>query len=405
MIPKLRFQEFRGNYSHSTFKDYVVINQGLQIAISDRLNSPIDGAYFYITNEFLRSNSLKSYWVNNPPKSSICSFEDILMTRTGNTGIVVTDVQGVFHNNFFKIKYPNDLFNKVWLVEYLRRDAIQKQILRYAGTSTIPDLNHKDFYRLPLLHPSIEEQTKIANLQSILNSKINLLTKKKEALETYKKGLMQKIFSQELRFKRKDGTDYPEWEYVQLGEIGAFSTSSVDKKTIPNEPIVHLINYVDVYHHRDINNNTVSKMMTVSAKPTQLRSSDLKKGDILFTPSSETPDDIGHSVVIEEDIINGVYSYHLMRFRPRIEIDIPYSHFFCNHENVLKQIIRFATGSTRFTVSVGNFEKVVVPLPSIQEQKRIAAILKSVEGLIEELEKQFNSTLLLKKGLLQQMFV
>ena len=94
-----------------------------------------------------------------------------------------------------------------------------------------------------------------------------------------------------------------------------------------------------------------------------------------------------------------------MRFRPRIEIDIPYSHYFCNHEDVLKQIIRFATGSTRFTVSVGNFEKVIVPLPSIQEQRKIAAVLKSVESLIEELEKRFNSTLLLKKGLLQQMFV
>ena len=109
------------------------------------------------------------------------------MTRTGNTGIVVTDVQGVFHNNFFKIKYPSDLFNKVWLKEYLRRYAIQKQILRYAGTSTIPDLNHKDFYRLPLIHPSIEEQKKIATLLSILNSKINLLTKKKKPLKPTRK--------------------------------------------------------------------------------------------------------------------------------------------------------------------------------------------------------------------------
>ena len=87
-----------------------------------------------------------------------CTKDDILMTRTGNTGMVVTNVEGVFHNNFFLIDFDRERFEKDFLVEYLNLDLIQADITRRAGTSTIPDLNHGEFYKIKVFEPPIDLQ-------------------------------------------------------------------------------------------------------------------------------------------------------------------------------------------------------------------------------------------------------
>lgn len=161
---------------------------------------------------------------------------------------------------------------------------------------------------------------------------------------------------------------------------------------------------MNVYRHENINNSTIKSFQTVSAKENQIESCNLKKGDILFTPSSETPDDIGHSVVIFEDLENAVFSYHLMRFRPNIRIDILYSHYFCNIPSVLSQLTKLATGSTRFTISVKSFSSIQIQLPCLNEQSKIANFLsnidKKINKVITEIEKMENW----KIGLLQKMF-
>jgi type I restriction enzyme S subunit len=162
---------------------------------------------------------------------------------------------------------------------------------------------------------------------------------------------------------------------------------------------------MNVYRHEKINNFTVKDFQVVTAKVNQINSCNLLKGDILFTPSSETPEDIGHSVVIFEDLENAVFSYHLMRWRPQIEIDILFSHYFCNTNDVLKQISKLATGSTRFTISVKAFSSILVGLPHLLEQQKIAYFLSSIDDKIEKNKEQIRKMELWKKGLLQQMFV
>ena len=162
---------------------------------------------------------------------------------------------------------------------------------------------------------------------------------------------------------------------------------------------------MNVYRHENINNLTRENLQIVTARENQIKTSNLKKGDILFTPSSETPTDIGHSVVIFEDLENTLFSYHLMRFRPNIKLDLLYSHYFCNIPSVLKQLSSFATGSTRFTISVGNFSKVKVQLPSFEEQLKIANFLSSIDKSIENIGNQIEQSQEWKKGLLQKMFV
>ena len=195
---ELRFKDDEGRdypeWEVKRFRDFVKINQGLQIPISERYTSEGENRYFYITNEFLKAGSDTKYYIENPPQSVICEDDDILMTRTGNTGKVVTGVSGAFHNNFFKIDYDRDKYNKMFLYYVLTSHKIQKNIVRLAGTSTIPDLNHGDFYNIKIKLPMKIEQDKIAILFINIDNKIKKEQEKLNYLTEYKKGLLQQIF-------------------------------------------------------------------------------------------------------------------------------------------------------------------------------------------------------------------
>jgi len=96
-----RISTFSGEWINNKMKNIAVINQGLQIPISSRQTYKTKNNYLYITIEFLKENNGQKYYVENPPTNTVCNKDSILMTRTGNTGQVVTGVAGVFHNNFF----------------------------------------------------------------------------------------------------------------------------------------------------------------------------------------------------------------------------------------------------------------------------------------------------------------
>lgn len=195
---QIRFKQDDGSdfpeWKNKKLQKITKINQGLQIAISDRFTYQVKGSYFYITNEFLKPNSQTHYYILNPPKRVLCDKDDILMTRTGNTGQVVTDVVGAFHNNFFKIDYDRNKINKKFLIEFFKRDKIQHKILSLAGTSTIPDLNHDDFYNLEIFITVLAEQEKIACFLTVIDQKIETLSRQIDQTEQFKTGLLQKMF-------------------------------------------------------------------------------------------------------------------------------------------------------------------------------------------------------------------
>lgn len=269
-----------------------------------------------------------------------------------------------------------------------------------AGKLDLPELKALEI-KIPF-HP---EQKKIVSLLSLIHDRIRTQNKIIGELKVLKIVIEKKIFLRQLKFKNDDGDDFPEWESTKLGNIGSFQTSSIDKLSKDNEKEIFLVNYMNVYRHENINNKTIKSFQIVTAKDTQIESCNLKKGDILFTPSSETPDDIGHSVVIFEDLENAVFSYHLMRFRPKTELDILYSHYFCNVPYVLNQLSKLATGSTRFTISVKSFSSVEILLPCVAEQTKIANFLSKIDKKIEtenEILSQYEDQ---KKYLLQNLFI
>ena len=147
---------------------------------------------------------------------------------------------------------------------------------------------------------------------------INLQKEKHKQLKNIKKSLLENMFPSEgedvlkIRFK---GFNEP-WTIQDLGKNGEFKSNGVDKLIKPNEMPVNLLNYMDVYNRRKITNNNANELMQVTAKLSQIRENNVLKGDVFFTPTSETADDIGNVMVIEENLDNTVYSYHLMRYRP-----------------------------------------------------------------------------------------
>lgn len=185
------------------FKDVSKVSQGLQIAIDNRFKESGLNRLPYITIQYLndKTNYDNQYYVENANQSVICSIDDVLMTRTGNTGVVITNENGVFHNNFFKIDYHRSILDKDFLVYYLKSELIQSIIIRYAGTTTIPDLNHGDFYKIPVVIPLITEQKKIASILLSVDEQIDQYKSKKEKLQELKKGLMQKLLTGKIRVK------------------------------------------------------------------------------------------------------------------------------------------------------------------------------------------------------------
>ena len=181
------------NWDIKSFAEVTKVSQGLQIPISKRKKENGENRFKYITIQFLNGSKEVEY-IENPRENVICSKEDILMTRTGNTGMVVTGVSGVFHNNFFIVKYDKNILLKEYLVAYLNSKEVQEEIKKRAGTSTIPDLNHGEFYKIKILIPPITFQEKFSEqIQVIAKSKIEIQKSIEETQKLFD-SLMEKYF-------------------------------------------------------------------------------------------------------------------------------------------------------------------------------------------------------------------
>ncbi|MCM1531181.1 MAG: restriction endonuclease subunit S [Bacteroides sp.] len=179
--------------------------------------------------------------------------------------------------------------------------------------------------------------------------------------------------------------------YKKLGDLGVFENIGVDKKIIEGQPLVKLLNYVDVYKNIYIDNDI--PQMIVSASPKKIDGCSCEKGDIFITPTSETRDDIGHASVIIEPLVNTVYSYHIMRFR-LFELNMTTSFFIrylLETEIVQKQIYKLAKGLTRFGLSKYDFAKIEIPFPPRLVQEEIVRILDKFTNLAAELQAELQA--------------
>ena len=178
------------------FRRAVHLKQGLQIEQTKRFSDNGDNRFVYITLKYV--NSIKSpedtEYIENPDSNVMCDYGDILFVRTGATGLIVTNVFGVYHNNFFKIIFDKKLISKRYLIDYLSQKSIQAHFNLLAGTTTIPDLNHGDFLSTKVLIPPLPEQQEIADYLDKKCSEIDATIQKRELaiekLTAYKQSLI-----------------------------------------------------------------------------------------------------------------------------------------------------------------------------------------------------------------------
>ncbi|UZK64206.1 restriction endonuclease subunit S [Mycoplasma mycoides subsp. capri] len=195
------------------------------------------------------------------------------------------------------------------------------------------------------------------------------------------------------------------WEQEKLGNLGVFKSSSVDKIIRNNEQFINLINYMDVYNKLIITSKNINKLMRVTASKKQINECSILKNDVLFTPSSETADDIAHSKVIEETLKNTLFSYHLIRYRPNQNIFyslFPDYLFDTNHFK--KQASLLAKGVQRFVLGKPEFESLNVIFPNINEQTKITKTFRYIDSLITLHQRKLILLKNTKNRLLEKMF-
>lgn len=403
-VPEVRFPEFSGEWKEKQLGDVTKTNQGLQIAISDRKTEYKKGLYFYITNEFLRPNSNTKYYIENPPESVIAEKNDILMTRTGNTGKVITNVEGAFHNNFFKIKYNKSIIDRLFLFELLKSPKINNKFLSLAGTSTIPDLNHSDFYSVYISFPTILEQQKIGSFFSKLDRQIELEEQKLAKLEEQKKGYMQKIFSQELRFKDENGSEYQRWTEGTIKSLvhGNISDGDwIEKEHISKNGKYRIIQTGNIGIGKYLNKEKNSKFINQKDYD-ELKANEIYSGDILISRLAEPA---GRSIIMPKINWPMVTSVDVAIIRPNNLFDPYFLISMLNTDKKLYDISKFVSGSSHKRISRKNLEKIKVICPEIREQQKIGNFFRKIDKIIE---KQSNKIELLKErkqGFLQKMFV
>lgn len=206
-----------------------------------------------------------------------------------------------------------------------------------------------------------------------------------------------------LRFRAKNGSEYPLWDRVTLGESGSLKSAGVDKKIVPGEQRVRLVNYLDAHRRTFIINSDIEHV--VSACEKKVQACNAKRGDIFFTPSSETRDDIARSAVVLEDIDSAVYSYHLMRFRPDDTWDEYFKGYAFEGEPFRRQCYRLADGGgQRYVLSIKNFSRLSISKPSIEEQRRIGGFLYTIDTKIDDLIAKKAALETYKRGLMQKLF-
>ncbi len=177
------------------------------------------------------------------------------------------------------------------------------------------------------------------------------------------------------------------WETIRFGMLGIFSSSGIDKKLDDNETFVRMVNYTDIIKsrvHNPVINNQID-FMVVTTPQSKLEEHKLRKGDLVFLPSSETCEDLGVSSLIDFDENDIVYSYHILRFKFLKEVNHYFKKYLGNHNGIYNQFSLEGKGTTRQIIGRNVFRNVKVVLPPLQEQHQIVQFLDEKTELIDRL--------------------
>lgn len=270
-----------------------------------------------------------------------------------------------------------------------------------------------DFARIPQRCPRYHEQRKIAVFLGAVDKKIAQLERKKALLEDYKTGCMQQLFSQAIRFKDDQGRDFPDWEEKRLGDVLEWvKTNSLSRDQLSyDDGAIQNIHYGDIHTKFRANFRQGQEVVPFIA-PSEGTSPVLlaeycELGDIVIADASEDYADIGKAIEITElteiPLVAGLHT-HLARPNGE-ELAIGFTGYMLRSPKLRRQIMRIAQGISVLGISKKNLEKLMLERPHPDEQRKIADFLSALDAKIALVVQELTLAQRFKKGLLQQMFV
>ena len=384
--PKLRFKEFDGDWSPYVLKDFVSFRKGKGISKADISENGI--------NECIRYGELYTTYgqvidhihsKTNVSKSEciLSKAGDVIIPASGETQIDIATASCVLYDDIILSGDLNILSheeNGSWLAYYLS-SAKKLEIAQLAQGNSVVHLYSSQLKDLKINKPSKEEQTKIASFLSNVDEKISQLTQKHALLSQYKQGMMQKLFSQQIRFKADDGSEFGEWvEWKFASCIDIFDNlrkpvSASERKVgfTPYYGANGIQSYIDGYTHE------------------------------------------GEFILIAEDGANDLINYPVQYVNGKIWVN-NHAHVVSGKQHIVdNKFLKYRLGSIDFTkylvgggrakLNAGAMKEIAFLLPCLEEQTKIANFLSAIDQKIEVVAQQIEQAKHWKKGLLQQMFV
>lgn len=270
--------------------------------------------------------------------------------------------------------------------------------MKQGGNGALGNLNVKEITNVSIPFPCAEEQQKIASFFSTLDQKIEINERKLEALEKLKKGLMQKVFSQEIRFRTNEGCYFPEWETKHLSEIVESISYGLNAAAVKFDGKNRYLRITDINERTNKYNsiNPVSPSCTADKKYL------LKEGDIVF---ARTGNSVGKTYIYEKS--DGDLYYAGFLIRARVNNDIcPYFIFIQTLTNKYKKWVDIMSKrSGQPGINSEEYGNLEVVLPCREEQELIASLFTKFDSKIDKVITKINHLKKLKQGFMQQMFV
>lgn len=392
-VPKLRFKGFEDEWKISNLKNLCIINPKTK-ELPDKFN--------YIDLESIINGVLvkeKEIYLKDAPSRAQRVLED--------GDVLFQTVRPYQMNNFIFENNSNKItvastgyaqlrcnlksYNK-FIYQIIHNKKFNNRVMvRCTGTS-YPAINSSELAIIPMDIPSLEEQIKIANFLSNVDNIIEEQEGKVKDLEQYKKGMMQKIFKQEIRFKDENGGEYPEWEEKKLGEV------MFEPKKMKEENPIEIELLTVKLHCKGVELTGKYPNVTSNGRPYYKRFKD----EILIGRQNMHNGGIG---IVNEECDGKIASNAISSYRAIENNNIIYLLKYLSDENYYKRIDFLLGGTGQKEISKKELENLKIKLPCLEEQTKIANFLSNIDNIIKEENKKLEDLKLWKKGLLQQMFV
>lgn len=324
---------------------------------------------------------------------------DILLARTGaSTGKSYLyhqkDGKLVYAGFLIKVSIDCEKHNPRFIVGQLKTKRFWKWVAATSMRSGQPGINGKEYASFRILIATKQEEDAIAATLASFDTHIDNLAALIEKKKAIRDGALADLMG--------GRTNYPkDWKIVDLGDILEFKNGLNKGKEYfgHGTPIV---NYMDVYKKNGLRSKDINGSVSLSRD--EIRRFEAKKNDVFFTRTSETPEEVGISAVLLDEIPDCVFSGFVLRGRPKTEgLSPEYCQYCFGTKEFRNEIIKHCTYTTRALTNGKILSAIKIPLPPFAEQKAIAAILTSMDTEIQNLEAERDKMQAIREGAMDDL--